>query len=510
MHITALYAENVKKLRAVAIKPDGTLIQITGPNDQGKSSLLDAIWYALGGADALPGEPLRRGTDHGVIRLETEKHIIVRKFTAEGGTTLEVRSHEGATFKSPQALLDDLVGSIAFDPLAFTRMKPREQFDTLRGLVDLGGIDIDALHTANKGDFTDRTEVNRRAKSLRTQADAIEVLPDLPEQLVDIETLLVEMEQASQTNTLLERRKAERETDSASIETHGRRAAEIELAVTETCGEIGQRTAATLADIDTQIRALQDRRTQAVEAGERESFEAEQKARQAAAGERAAADTLRAKVDAAEPLGEPVNVSALRERIDAGNRINTLIGFRDRRRLVEEEATSAEKESAELTAAMEGRSKKITDAIAAAKMPVEGLSLGDGVVLFNDLALDQASTAQRIRVSMAIAMGANPKLRVVIIREGSALDPTNLALIAEIAEKADFQVFVERVDTSGTVGIVMEDGAVKGAPTPVSPEPAPRKRKDKDGAPAASGTPQSASATNEPIGNASAPPGSLL
>ncbi len=63
-------------------------------------------------------------------------------------------------------------------------------------------------------------------------------------------------------------------------------------------------------------------------------------------------------------------------------------------------------------------------------------------------------------MSVAIAMAGNPKLRVLRIKDGSLLDSKSYAMLQEMAELHDFQCWVEAVDESGTVGIVMEDGAV--------------------------------------------------
>jgi len=106
------------------------------------------------------------------------------------------------------------------------------------------------------------------------------------------------------------------------------------------------------------------------------------------------------------------------------------------------------------------RTKQRNDAIAAAKMPVEGLGFGDGEVTYNGHPFAQASGAEQLRVSVAIAMAGNPKLRVLRIKDGSLLDSKSLALLEEMADLNDFQVWIESVDESGTVGIVMEDGAV--------------------------------------------------
>lgn len=58
LRIVRLTAENIKKLRAVEIVPSGNVVQITGPNGSGKTSVLDAIYYALAGAGAHPSRPV--------------------------------------------------------------------------------------------------------------------------------------------------------------------------------------------------------------------------------------------------------------------------------------------------------------------------------------------------------------------------------------------------------------------------------------------------------------------
>jgi hypothetical protein len=101
-------------------------------------------------------------------------------------------------------------------------------------------------------------------------------------------------------------------------------------------------------------------------------------------------------------------------------------------------------------------------AIANAKMPIDGLSFADGVVLFQGVPLDQASGAQKLRVSAAIGAALNPRLRVMLARDATNLDSKSMRLLAEFAEEKDFQIWCERVDETGAVGVVIEDGHVKG------------------------------------------------
>lgn len=426
MKIIQLTAENVKKLRAVEIKPDGSIVQITGRNGSGKSSVLDSIFYALAGAKDLPRQPIRKGEQSAKVRLDLGELIVTRKFTPNG-STLTVEGANGARFPSPQRMLDDLIGAISFDPLAFSRMDARDQFDTLRSVAKVEA-DIDGLTGANQRDYDARTDVNRRAKALRAQAAAIVVPDDTPEAPVDISALLSEMQMAGEANAQLEKRRANR--------------------------------AAARRDVDDKLAAAKKQREEAA----RLRKQADECEFRAAAFE-AEAKAMDKKLDEAPPLPEPTDTSAMVKQIEAARKINVAIDQRAKRRKLDADALVLEDESDALTAAMQGREKQKADAIAAAQMPVPDLGFGDGQVLYKGLPFDQASSAEQLRVSVAIAMAANPKLRVLRIKEGSLLDEDGMRLLREMADANDYQCWIEVVDTSGTVGVVMEDGAVR-QPTP--------------------------------------------
>src|ERR1035437_1668436 len=132
MKIIRFEAENIKKLRVVEITPSGNIVEITGANGAGKTSILDSIWYALGGAENIPSVPLRKGAKNGHVKLDLGEIVVMRRFSSSGSTDLRVESKDGTALKSPQSILDRLVGSLTFDPLEFSRMKPTEQLATIR------------------------------------------------------------------------------------------------------------------------------------------------------------------------------------------------------------------------------------------------------------------------------------------------------------------------------------------------------------------------------------------
>ena len=119
------------------------------------------------------------------------------------------------------------------------------------------------------------------------------------------------------------------------------------------------------------------------------------------------------------------------------------------------------KKSGSLSKKMATLLEKKAKAITKAKFPIDGLAVGDDGVTFDGIPLAQCSTSQQIRTSVAIGLAMNPKLRVLLIREGSLLDTDNLAMVAQMAEEADAQIWLERVSQGDECSVIMEDGAIK-------------------------------------------------
>jgi len=425
MQIIGLMAENVKRLSAVEITPSGAIVEITGRNGQGKTSILDAIWWALAGAKHIQTSPIRKDASEATIRLDLGtgdklEYRVTRHFRRRDDetitTSIVVESPQGARFSSPQQVLDALLGELSFDPLAFTRLKPEQQFDLLKRFVP--DVDFDEIEQAKKRDYDQRTEVNREAKKLRAQAAGIPVPADTPAERIDEAALVEELEKAGEHNALIERRKANRE------------AAAVELR---------------------NLRANADRLRREAEEALAKAAKIEEEAH-----------ALEAKLATAEPLPEPIDTSSIRARIAEAQRVNAAVAARQRRAELEAKAAELEAKSQALTDAIAAREAEKMRAIEAADMPVPGLSLGDGVVLLNGLPFDQASDAEQLRTSVAIAMAMNPTLKVIRVRDGSLLDDDAMRLLAEMAEAKGYQVWVETVGSDRPGAVVIEDGTVKG------------------------------------------------
>jgi len=425
MRIVELRAENIKKLSVVEIRPTGDLVQITGKNGAGKSSVLDAIWWALAGTKPIQSQPIRKGSSKALIKLDLGDIRVTRKFQEGKDSTIVVENADGARYPGPQEMLNTLLGSLTFDPLGFSRMEPAAQLNQLRRLVKVD-VDVDALDKANKTDFDKRTDVNREAKSFRAQADGIAVPEGLPDEAIDLSAMLQQMQTAGEQNATLEQRKANRQRVGDQISTDRMRA----------------------KDLREDAQALR-RKADEMEALARTTDER--------------ADLEQRRLDEADPLPAPIDTEKVRQSIEVARVTNAGVEARERKAAIAKEADDKEAEAQALTDAIEARTKQKADAIAAAKMPVDGLGFGDGEVTFKGLPLDQASSAEQLRISCAIAMAANPKLRILRIKDGSLLDDDGLALLGEMAAANDFQIWIERVSSDGKVGIVLEDGHIVGA-----------------------------------------------
>jgi DNA repair exonuclease SbcCD ATPase subunit len=415
-------AENIKKLRVVEITPAGNVIEITGPNGAGKSSVLDAIYYALGGSREIPSQPIRKGAMKGHVTLELGEITVTRKFTQGGGGSLIVEAKDGSRFSSPQKMLDELLGKLTFDPLAFTRMDAKSQLEQLRGMVQLD-IDIDQLDRENAADFEKRTEITRQLRQLEAQANAITFDEDTPDEPIDESSLLADMESAANHNGAIEREKNRARAIEDSIEALKEHAQALR-------------------------RQAESLRKQAAECD-------------------ASADEDGVKINDAETtsrsitFADPVDVAELREMIQGARAINEHVTRKRAKATLLELVAGAKANQEKLTRAMDRRLEQKQEAISNAKMPITGLSFGQGEVLYRGFPFNQASGAEQLRISTAVAMAANPKLRVLRIQDGSLLDEHSMKLLGELADANDYQVWIERVDSSGKVGIVMEDGEVK-------------------------------------------------
>ena len=415
MQIIRLEADSFKRLRAVDITPRGDMVMITGRNAQGKSSVLDSIQAALAGGRACPADPIRHGQKGASIRLDLGDLVVTRKFTKDG-STLTVTNAEGGKISSPQAMLDAMLGQISFDPLAFSKAKPRDQFDQLKDVAKVD-LDLEKMDQLNQADFARRTDLNREAKAARAQLEDLRLPAGDVGEPRDVAKLIAEVQEASQARMTSQRERDDRQRIQNRIDAKRAEVEALRQKHEVLRGEIAELKALLSADPSTPEPADYD----------------------------ASIETLNEAIRTAQAHNDAIRVGqdALRKKTE----LETL-------------ATTKETAAQGLTESMAARQEAKEKALAGAKFPVPGLGLGEGIVTYNGVPLSQASSAEQLRISTALAMAANPKLKVVLIREGSLLDEQGLHLVAELAREKGYQVWMESVSNRKDVGVVIEDGQV--------------------------------------------------
>lgn len=433
MNVISLVAENVKSLKAVRIQPDGNLVIVAGANGAGKSTVLDCIWWALAGAEHVQEAPIRTGKQHARIEValgDGKTQLIVERTFSSRGTGLKILAADGARLTRPQELLDSLLGHLTFEPLEFMRLKPQERYARLLDTVKLD-VDLGLLKGQDLEDLDKRREANREAKRARTQAEGLPA--EGPAEPVDVEELTRQLGELFDRNRVRqEQRQAVTNADS--------RVHNAELAVDNVRQEILrnkeelERLVRREEELTHSLTNLKEHVAQRVQ--ERDSLPV---------------------ADADE---DPVE---LRERLAQAGQHNQLYSQVKQRRTLEAEADGYEKISNDCDKRLALRIQLRRDALAKAELPVPGLGLDleANLVTLDGLPLEQASTSQQLRVSLAVAMAANPRLRVVLVRHGNDLDDKSLGLVAEQAAAAGYQVWVERIDPGARPAVVIEDGEVR-------------------------------------------------
>ena len=418
--IISLTVENIKKIKAVTIRPHGGFVEITGRNGQGKSTVLDAIWWALKGKDNIQAAPIRNGEKSGKITLELQDYLVERTFRRnelgdDYTTKITVTTKDKARMSSPQAVLDGFTGMLGFDPLAFMRQTPKEQYDTLRGLCRLE-VDVEELDRQYKELFAQRTEINRDVKVCQARLSNMQIPDNAPTERVDVAVLVDKVNEINAANSAVQQKQRMRQTLLADNVRRGDETARLKARL----AEIDRETEQANGQIKAITEYLQGHKIQ--------------------------------------------DASAYSEKIKQAEQINSIIDLRDNRALEEKALRAAQKTEDELTAQMQGLQERKRAAIESAKLPVTGLEFGEGELLLNGVPLAQLSAAEQLKLSMDIAMAENPKLRVILLKDASLLDAQSMDYIRRRAEAEGYQIWAERVASDGAVGFVIEDGELKQNP----------------------------------------------
>ena len=248
--ITSLELENVKRIKAVQLAPAANgLTVIGGNNRQGKTSVLDAIAWALGGDRYKPTSPMREGsTIPPRLRLEMNNGLVVER--SGKNSTLKVTDPTGR--KGGQQLLNEFVEQLALDIPTFVKMTDKEKSRKLLDIIGVGDK-LFELDNKEKSLYNRRLEIGRIADQKVKYAKEMPMYADVPKEPVSVSDLIREQQDILARNGENQRKRmhrdsAEREYEEAeaAFEQAQHRLSEARAAV-----EIARKSAQDLVDEST-------------------------------------------------------------------------------------------------------------------------------------------------------------------------------------------------------------------------------------------------------------------
>lgn len=479
-----LRVEGFKKIKVVKFKLRNGITEIAGRNGAGKSSVLDAVKVFFDGlprSKAELTEPVNKDVERAVISGRIGdmivERVIARKKGGEAGHTTALRfqaTTEGSRpYRATQEQLDDLIGQHNLDPLDFIKLDAKGKFDALKAFVP--DFDFDENKQQEAGARTRRTDVNKLAKDAQSAADMIIVPAGTPEELIDEDALTLKLTTASEENQQLlvrsnnrANREIARTENQKIIDGSEQRKAELVKQREQVRDMEVKSLNEQIQRLREQIREKEERISHVGEVCMHDVFEIDSQIRAEVESRRASIEEIDKALAAAGPLPEPQNLEEIREELRQARLKNE-----DIRKLLQkiqhgQTARKYVQESVALTTEIENLEKTKRDAIAKAGLPIEGIEFGDGELRYQGAPLEQASTAQKLKIAMARIVKLNPNLRLAWIRDASLLDDESYAELQKLAQEYECDVMIETVRSIGNDAIVLADGAVFKDGDPVS------------------------------------------
>lgn len=407
--ISSLELENVKRVKAVALEPrqDGLTV-VGGRNDQGKTSVLDGIAWALGGEKMRPSNPKREGAvNDPSLRVELSNGIVVERKGKNG--SLKVTDPTGA--RAGQTLLNSFVEQFALDLPKFMEAPSAKKAETLLKIIGVGDR-LAELDAELKRLCDERLAVGQMQRRKQGAADDMPEFPDAPSEPVSAAEL-VRQQQA----ILAKNGENQRLRDHAGELT--RQSNMLAADVSRLRDQLAQKEAELArvrSDLETASKTagqLQDESTAEIEAALAKVDEINEKVRtnQRKADARAEADALKARYEQMDAQVEAVRA--------------------DRAKLLD-----------------------------GAKMPLPGLDVVDGELVYKGAKWDSMSGSGQLKVATAIVRELNPECGFVLVDKLEQMDPITLFEFGAWAEEQGLQVIGTRVAVDETCTVVIEDGMV--------------------------------------------------
>lgn len=412
MKINKLEIENVKRVKAVKIEPTANgLTIIGGKNNQGKTSVLDAIAWALGGDRYRPSQAQREGSV-----IPPNLHIVMNNglIVERRGKNSDLKVTDPNGKKAGQQLLNEFVEQLALDLPKFMEATSREKAQTLLQIIGVGPRLAD-LERQEKELYNERTYIGRTADQKEKYAKEQPYYPDVPSVPVSASELIRQQQEILAQNGENQRKRERRHQLEQEYQS-----------VTE------------------QIQALLAKQGQ---------LEAD----------------LKIARETSEGLTDR-STAELEENISNIEEINRKVRANLDKDKAEEDAKGYREQYNRLTSQIEEIRSQKTDLLKEADLPLPGLGVEDGELVYNGQKWDNMSGSEQLKVSTAIVRRLNPECGFVLLDKLEQMDLDTLHEFGQWLEQEGLQAIATRVSTGGECSLIIEDGYVAGQEHPAAEE----------------------------------------
>jgi hypothetical protein len=436
----------------------GDRIILEGVNGVGKTMILTAIRAALEGVKGLPEKPLaewiKEGHENALIRLDladgTAIRFSIRVIITADDFDLQIKevADDGTARKipgGPMAFLKTVVNAIAFRPQAWRKKSDAEQleevFNFFPGLKEKLAENSNKLLESEK----ERARLLNRSKVLRLDADRAPHSPGLPEKEIEATEILGKLNAAREHNKGLDEIRSDLKTATRDFDSIDKELGTIKTARART-------------------KEMLDKLQKQLEQQDAEIENTEVRIRNAAQ-----------------------NVSNLKEAEEKFHTIpaepfeKELASLQETNRLIRQNQNRAkiltELENTDTTASLEYKKQKAineerTRIMATAEIPVEGLSIGDGCLIYPNSHMDMVrlsalSDGEFWPVACGLVAAFNPRVRIVIVDNLHELDKNNFEALCAASVKYGMQIWIHKTlwdEADAGAGFLIRDGQVVSAP----------------------------------------------
>lgn len=427
--ITALEAENVKRIKAVAFAPSPTgLTLVGGNNNQGKTSVLDALAWALGGDRFRPDAAQRDGAIAPAhLKVTLSNGVVVER--KGKNASLTVTDPTGR--RSGQQLLNAFVEPLALDLPRFMDASDKEKADILLRIIGIGA----ELHTRDleiKGLYDKRTFTGQLAAQKKHFAEEMISYPEAPDEPVSASELIRQQQDILARNGENQRLRAQY--------------AELEQQVQQCVDEL-KRTRERIATLQQLADELDAKHTKLFNQRE----------------------TARKTVSQLQDESTAELEASIRDIEETNRKVRANL----EKSRAEDEAAQYASEYDRLTESIQQKRADRMALLNGADLPLPGLSVEDGVLTYKGKHWRDMSGSDQLRVAAAIVRRLNPDCGFVLLDKLEQMDMTTLTEFGRWLEAEGLQAIATRVSTGSECQIIIEDGMVKDA---VPPEEKPQPR----------------------------------